>query len=41
MHKEESDLGAESQPPSTGFWARYALPDHVNDITKEVGVPPA
>lgn len=48
---EESDLGStESQPPSTvtnsaeadaGRWARHAFPYHIDDITKEVSLPPA
>ena len=42
LHTEESDLeNSESQPPSTGYWARHALQNHINDITKEVGTPPA
>ena len=39
---EESDLGpTESQPPSTVRWTRHAFQYHINDITKEVSLPPA
>ena len=38
---DESDLGStESQPPSTGRWARHALQYHIDDITKEVSTLP-
>jgi hypothetical protein len=39
---EESDPGStESQPPSTSGWARHAFQYHIDDITKEVSLPPA
>ena len=39
---EESDLGStESQPPSTSSCARHAFQYHIDDITKEVSLPPA
>jgi hypothetical protein len=39
---EESDLGStESQPPSKSCWARHAFQYHIDDITKEVSLPPA
>ena len=42
FHKDESELGSkESQPPSTGCWARHALKNQINDITEEVSTPSA